>query len=108
MVIQNGTSRSLCVALDCFAALFPLTRPAKCSGYAQGLLPIVVRLTNRKEEALHEALQAALAKILPTMTPFLSPTNLQVFESSLLARYNIKIHTRACSCVCMLVLQLME
>lgn len=76
---QNGTSRSLCVALDCFAALFPLTRPSKCSSYAQALLPVLVRLTCRQEEALHEALQDALSKILPTMTPFLSATNLQVF-----------------------------
>lgn len=76
--LQNGTPRSLCVALDCFSSLFPLTRPAKCSSYAQGLLPILVRLTSRHEEALHEALQDALSKILPTMTPFVTSSNLQV------------------------------
>lgn len=75
---QNGTPRSLCVALDCFSSLFPLTRPAKCSSYAQALLPILVRLTSRQEEALHEALQDAMSKILPTMTPFVTTSNLQV------------------------------
>ena len=80
---QNGTPRSLCVALDCFSSLFPLTRPAKCSSYAQALLPILVRLTSRQEEALHEALQDAMSKILPTMTPFVTTSNLQVREKVL-------------------------
>ena len=75
---QNGTPRSLCVALDCFSSLFPLTRPAKYSSYAQALLPILVRLTSRQEEALHEALQDAMSKILPSMTPFVTTSNLQV------------------------------
>ena len=75
--LQNGTTRSLCAALDCFSSLFPLTRPAKCSSYAQALLPILVRLTNRQEEALHEALQDAMSKILPTVTPFVTTANMQ-------------------------------
>ena len=78
LIPQNGSSRSLCVALECFSSLFPLTRPAKCSVYAQSLLPVLVRVTGREEESVHEALQDALRKILPTMTPFLSTTNMQV------------------------------
>jgi len=65
-------------ALDCFASLFPQTRASRCNSYAQGLLPVLVRVTGREEEALHESLQEALSKILPTMTPFLSTSNLQV------------------------------
>ena len=79
---QNGTSRSLCIALDCYSSLFPLTRPAKCSSHAQALLPILVRLTSRNEEAIHEALQDAMSKILPTMTPFVTSANIQVSTCS--------------------------
>ena len=75
---QNGSSRSLCAALDCFASLFPYIRPSRCNSYAQGLLPVLVRVTGREEEALHDSLQEAFGKILPTMTPFLSTANLQV------------------------------
>ena len=90
-VMQNGTPRSLCAALDCFSSLFPLTRPAKCSSYAQALLPILVRLTSRNEEALHEALQDAMSKILPTMTPFVTTSNIQV--SVLVTMHVCSIHT---------------
>ena len=77
-LFQNGSSRSLCAALDCFASLFPYIRPSRCNSYAQALLPVLVRVTGREEEALHESLQEAFGKILPTMTPFLSTANLQV------------------------------
>ena len=76
--VQNGSARSLCVALDCFAALFPRTRPAKCSSFAQGLLPVLVRLTGRTEEGVLETLQETVTKILPTMTPFVSISNIKV------------------------------
>ncbi len=75
---QNGSTRSLCAALDCFASLYPLTRPSRCQYYAQNLLPVLVRLTGRSEEAVHEALQDGLGKILPTMAPFLTSANIQV------------------------------
>ena len=76
--LQNGESRSLCVALDCFSSLFPFTRPSKCSVYAQSLVPVLLKLIGREEESLHDALQDAFLKILPTLTPFMSFMNIKV------------------------------
>ena len=75
---QNGSARSLSVALEVFAALFPKTRPSRRHSLSQTLLPVLLRLLARPEEALHEALQDSLSLILPTMTHFLSATNTQV------------------------------
>ena len=77
-VLQNGEPRSLCVALECFSSLFPFTRPSKCSVYAQNLIPVILRLISRHEESLHDALQDALLKILPTLSPFVSVANIKV------------------------------
>lgn len=77
-VLQNGEPRSLCVALECFSSLFPFTRPSKCSVYAQNLIPVILRLVSRQEESLHDALQDALLKILPTLSPFISVVNIKV------------------------------
>lgn len=68
------------MALDVFAALFPRTRPSRRHGLSQSLLPVLLRLLARDEEALHESLQEALSLILPTLTPFLSTNNIQVWE----------------------------
>lgn len=75
---QNGETRSLCVALECFSSLFPFTRPSKCSVYAQNLVPVLLRLISREEESLHDALQDAFLKFLPTLTPFMSLANIKV------------------------------
>lgn len=81
---QNGETRSLCVALECFSSLFPFTRPSKCSVYAQSLIPVLLRLISREEESLHDALQDAFRKILPKLTPFMSLTNIKVSSDCLL------------------------
>lgn len=80
-LFQNGESRSLCVALECFSSLFHLTRPSKCSVYAQNLVPVILRLICRKEDTLHDALQDAFLKILPTLTPFMSVINIKVWHT---------------------------
>ena len=49
------------------------------------------RLFGRQEESLHESLQEAMAKILPTMVPFLNSGNLKVQASSV---------TVSCGCIC--------
>lgn len=76
--LQNGETRSLYVALECFSSLFPFTRPSKCSIYAQSLVPVLLRLIGREEESLHDALQDAFLKILPTLTPFMAVVNVKV------------------------------
>ena len=76
--IQNGESRSVCVALDCFSSLFSHTRPSKCGTYAQNLVPVLLRLISRQEESVHEGLLEALSKILPTLVPFMSIVNIKV------------------------------
>lgn len=75
---QNGSARSLSVALEVFAALFPNTRPSRRQSLSQSLFPVLLRLLSRAEEGLHEALQESLSHILPTMTPFISAANIQV------------------------------
>lgn len=42
------------------------------------------RLFGRQEESLHESLQEAMAKILPTMVPFLNTSNLKVWPAVVL------------------------
>lgn len=69
-------------------------------------MPILVRLTNRREEALHEALQDAMSKILPTMTPFVTTANIQVIIIIIIALargpfpvlecYMLEVMTRHC------------
>ncbi len=76
--LQNGPSRSQCMVLECFGTLFPLTRPLRCSSYAQSFVPVLVELLNRMEESVHEALQDAFTKILPVLTPFMNIANLKV------------------------------
>ncbi|CAI7995434.1 Huntingtin [Geodia barretti] len=83
---KNGSARSLSVALEVFAALFPRTRPSRRQALSQSLLPVLLRLLARDEEGLHESLQDGLSHILPTLTPFLSTTNNQLLMSAVLDR----------------------
>jgi huntingtin len=83
---KNGSARSLSVALEVFAALFPRTRPSRRQALSQSLLPVLLRLLARDEEGLHESLQDGLSHILPTLTPFLSATNNQLLMSAVVDR----------------------
>ena len=76
--LQNGPARSLCLALECFSSLYSRTRPQKCHNLSQQLYPVLLRIIARPEEVVHENLIESLAKILPTMTPFLNSTQVQV------------------------------
>lgn len=76
--IQNGSSRSLCTALDCFASLYPLTRASKVITYAQNLLPVFERLVARDDEAVIDSLQDVFGRMLPGMAPFIAYSRLQV------------------------------
>ena len=80
LFLQNGASRSLCLSLECFSALFSLTRPQKCQTLSQTLLPVLLRIIQRKEESIHEHLIDSLPLILPTMTPFLNSAQVQASQ----------------------------
>ena len=75
---QSGSARSLAVAVEVFAKLYPLTRPSRCQALSQNLFPVLLRLLAREEEVLHDTLKEALSLILPTMTPFVTTSNMQV------------------------------
>jgi hypothetical protein len=75
---KNGSSRSMCIVLDCFSSLYSRTRPQKCHGLAQLVHPVLIRIFGRKEEMIHDNLIESLSKILPTMTPFLTSIQVQV------------------------------
>lgn len=77
---QNGEPRSVCIALECFSSLFPFTRPSRCSTYAQSLVPVLTRLICRREDSIHEALQDALLKMLPTLVPFMTNVSIKVYR----------------------------
>lgn len=75
---QSGSSRSLAVAVEVFARLYPMTRPSRCQALSQNLFPVLLRLLAREEEVLHDTLKEALGFILPTMAPFVTTSNIQV------------------------------
>ena len=77
-LIQNGTARSVCIALECFSALFPRTRPQKCHNLSHQFYLVLSRIIDRDEEIIHERLLESLPNILPSMTPFLSSQQVQV------------------------------
>lgn len=79
--LQNGPTRSLCLALECFSSLYSRTRPQKCHNLSQQLYPVLLRIIARPEEVVHENLVESLTKILPTMTPFLTSAQVQVISS---------------------------
>lgn len=76
--VKNGAARSVCIALECFAALFPRTRPQRCINLSLQFYPVLSRIISREEEIIHERLLEALPFILPSMTPFLSSKQVQV------------------------------
>ncbi|KAL5499651.1 hypothetical protein EMCRGX_G011104 [Ephydatia muelleri] len=83
---KNGSSRSLCTALDCFASLYPLTRASKVITYAQNLLPVFERLVARDDEAVIDSLQDVFGRMLPGMAPFIAYSRLQLFIEKLLEK----------------------
>lgn len=66
------------MAVEVFAKLYPMTRPVRCQALSQNLFPVLLRLLAREEEVLHETLKEAFSLILPTMTPFVTTSNVQV------------------------------
>lgn len=83
---KNGSSRSLCTALDCFASLYPLTRASKVISYAQNLLPVFEQLVARDDEAVIDSLQDVFGRMLPGMAPFIAGARLQLFIDKLLEK----------------------
>lgn len=79
-LFKNGAARSLCIALECFAALFPRTRPQRCINLSVQFYPVLSRIIDRDEEIIHERLLEALPNVLPIMTPYLTSKQVQVCE----------------------------
>uniref|UniRef100_UPI00358E7878 huntingtin isoform X3 n=1 Tax=Myxine glutinosa TaxID=7769 RepID=UPI00358E7878 len=67
---KNGSVRTLRAALWRFAELAHLIRPQKCRPYMQNLLPCLVHIAKRQEEALQETLALAFPKLLSVLGSF--------------------------------------
>ena len=75
---KNGPSRCIRSALWRFAELSPLIRPQKRRAYVVNLLPCVVKMAERHEEALQECLMTSMSNICVTLMAFASDQEIKV------------------------------
>ncbi len=67
---KNGSPRCLTAALARFSHLASLIRPQKCRAFVVNLVPPLVKIARRKEEAVQQALADAATKIFAALGKF--------------------------------------
>lgn len=75
---KNGAPRSLRAALWRFSELAHHIRPHKGKPYVTNLLPCIVKITERKEELVHETLTNSLPKIMASLGCFTTDNDIKV------------------------------
>lgn len=78
---KNGPSRCVRSALWRFAELAPLIRPQKRRAFVVNLLPCVVKMAERHEEALQECLMSAMASVCGTLMAFAADVEIKVTQT---------------------------
>ncbi len=58
--------------------MFQINRPHKGKIYVQMLIPVIVRISERKEESIHETLRDSLPNILKHIGLFTSDNDIKV------------------------------
>ncbi|XP_041368406.1 huntingtin-like isoform X2 [Gigantopelta aegis] len=91
---KNGVSRSLRASLWRFADMCHLIRPQKCRPYIVNLLPCLVRICRRDEEAIQDTLATAMQKICPSLMVFANDIEVK----ALLKAFMPNLHSNSAMC----------
>ena len=80
---RNASPRRVKAAVVRFAELAYLIKPHKCRAYVMNLLPLLIAVSNREDEAIQESLIGAMPKIVSVLGPFFSENELHNFLKNL-------------------------
>lgn len=75
---KNGSARTLRAALWRFGLLSHMIRPTRGKAYVSNLIPCIVNITHRSEEAVIETLSQSLPLIMKALGPFMTDNDVKV------------------------------
>ena len=82
---KNGSLRCVRAALTRFAGLARNIRSAKCRPYLVNLLPCLDLLSQRSEEAVHEAMAGCFPQLMAVLGPHSNDNEIRILLKSFLA-----------------------
>ena len=82
---KNGSLRCVRAALTRFAGLARNIRSAKCRPYLVNLLPCLDLLSQRSEEAVHEAMAGCFPQLMSVLGPHSNDNEIRILLKSFLA-----------------------
>lgn len=100
---RTGSARCLSVALAWFSRLAPMIRPQKCRAFVVNLMPPLVKVAARKEEAAMRALADAARGIFQVLGPFATDSEtralLRALFDNLFDRNDAALRRAAAKCI---------
>ncbi|XP_047128948.1 huntingtin isoform X1 [Hydra vulgaris] len=85
---KNGSSRSLRAAMQRFGDTCYLIHPNKCRPYVANLLPCIVKIAKREDDAIQETLGVMMSKLCPVIGKFMNEDDVKILMKNFLP--NIK------------------
>ena len=82
---KNGSQRCVRAALTRFSGLARYIRSAKCRPYLVNLLPCLDLLSQRSEEAVHEAMAGCFPQLMAVLGPHSNDNEIRILLKSFLA-----------------------